>query len=69
MIEEVLIGSHVLTGRTTVTFFPERGISKGRDYVEPTRASRKRLEKVIHSQDYSVFPYLRKGRIVIWIAR
>ena len=67
MIREILINSHIVTGKTTITVFPIRGISNARDYDEPTKSSRGRLENMM--KKYETHTYLRENGISVWIAR
>ena len=67
MIKEVMIANSSVTGKLRVVVYPKRGVMDPRVHVEPTKSSRRRLEKMMHEHDTRT--YLQDGRIVVWIAR
>ena len=66
MIEEILIKNGI-DGKLRVVVYPTRCERNPRVHVEPTEASRKRLEMMMRK--HTVRPYLQKHGISVWIAR
>ena len=69
MIDEVLIKTHVVTGKVKVSFFPDRVVyvADSRSYSDISGASRKRIEKVIRKHEIRI--YVRERGISVWIRR
>jgi hypothetical protein len=66
MIEEILINNGI-GGKQRVVVFPTRTEPNPRVYVEPSRSSRKRLDKMIRKYDTRI--YVQKDGITVWIRR